>query len=429
MRTFCRILTAIFCTIFILCTYEGHTQCSGGSNGGTLAPTFSYQTTTYVTPGLYKTFTAIQGATYYFTFCSNGGTASYDTEITILDNTGAFAGGYSDDFCSFLSDVTWLAPSNGVYRVLVSAYPCGSFGPSATLAYAAINLNDLCTNAITIAIPSTTTGSTTSATTDVAPTCGSASDASSGGVWYTVTGNGQKLTASLCSGTSFDSQLRVFSGACGSLVCVAGNDDGAACSGLQSEVTWCSTPATVYRILVHGFGASTGNFSLAISGQAVPTPVITVNMSNSEAPVLTSTSATSYQWFKNGTPVGTNQTLVVSAAGVYTVQVITNGCLSALSDPVPMVITGDLDNHASTLMNLFPNPGTDHITVTLGGFEKDKPVDISIIDLQGRVIGRLAGSGQHDVTIDVRNYAVGKYIARAQQNTSIVNKVFVKADK
>src|SRR5437762_7955735 len=63
---------------------------------------------------------------------------------------------------------------------------------------------------------------------------------------------------------------------------------------------------------------------------------------------LTSTSATSYQWFKDGSPIATTQSINVTIAGSYTVQVTNaNGC-SATS--------------TATVVTINANPATPTIT-------------------------------------------------------------------
>ena len=46
----------------------------------------------------------------------------------------------------------------------------------------------------------------------------------SAGVWYKMDGTGDMITLDTC-GSDFDTKLAVFSGDCGLLDCVAGNDD------------------------------------------------------------------------------------------------------------------------------------------------------------------------------------------------------------
>jgi hypothetical protein len=126
--------------------------------------------------------------------------------------------------------------------------------------------NDQCAGAIAVTCGNTYTGSTTFATTtsDPTTTCGTTSGAA--GVWYQFTGTGFSTTASLC-GSSYDTKIQVYSGTCGSMTCVTGNDD--FCS-LQSQVTFTSVSGTNYYIFVGGFGTATGTYSLAITC-AIPT--------------------------------------------------------------------------------------------------------------------------------------------------------------
>lgn len=132
--------------------------------------------------------------------------------------------------------------------------------------------NDLCTDAIPVALPSSTAGSTDDATLDGVASCGTANTAP--GVWYSVTGTGNTLNASTCGTANYDTKISVFCGDCsdsvGDLVCVAGNDDGTGCPGFTSEIAWCSQPGVEYLILVHGFGAAVGDFTLTLSDDGVP---------------------------------------------------------------------------------------------------------------------------------------------------------------
>lgn len=128
--------------------------------------------------------------------------------------------------------------------------------------------NDLCEDAVPVAVPSTTAGSTVLAGVDTGfpSPCGDAT-ITSPGVWYTVTGTGNTITASLCNmATAFDTKLSVFCDDCVEPACVDGNDD---FCGLQSEVTWCSESGRTYYILVHGFGGASGPFELNVSEDGI----------------------------------------------------------------------------------------------------------------------------------------------------------------
>ena len=137
--------------------------------------------------------------------------------------------------------------------------------------------NDLCANAIPVAVGSTTAGSTSGASVDGVGTCGT-SEGTGGGVWYTVTGTGTTMTATTCGAFfGYDTKISVFCGPCDALTCIAGNDDSCigGASGLLSTVNWCSQAGATYRILVHGFGSATGPFNLTVSAGTAPcTPTV-----------------------------------------------------------------------------------------------------------------------------------------------------------
>lgn len=133
--------------------------CTGGTNGGTITPTGAYQTVS-VTSGSWYNVNVTCGSTYNFTFCSNGGSAAWDTQITInqTDNTTQLA--YNDDFCGLQSNVSWTATFTGQIHVLVSLYNCNNAGGNTgTMAYnvTASTLNP----AFTVAATGCTTASST----------------------------------------------------------------------------------------------------------------------------------------------------------------------------------------------------------------------------------------------------------------------------
>jgi len=112
-------------------------QCSGGTSQGTLTTTAAWQIQNNAAGGKYYSFNTTAGWTYEFSYCSaNGGGASlFDTQLTILDNAGAYAGAYSDDYCGAQSYVSWVAPTTGTYRVLSSLYFCTTQNNMGNLAY------------------------------------------------------------------------------------------------------------------------------------------------------------------------------------------------------------------------------------------------------------------------------------------------------
>ena len=109
-------------------------QCTGGTSAGAITPTAVFQTVA-INSGTYRTFAATAGVTYLFSFCQGGGSAGFDGQLTMLNNAGAFAAGYSDDVCGAAPELSWNCPLTGTYRILFNDYFCLSSGLGATMAY------------------------------------------------------------------------------------------------------------------------------------------------------------------------------------------------------------------------------------------------------------------------------------------------------
>jgi hypothetical protein len=174
------------------------------------------------------------GAWFQFTFAMPGAAG---TNYIVFKAVSAFGNSM------FLDDVTWVTD------------PCAT-GPA----------NDFCTGAITVTCPSSTAGNTTTATTGGDPTtyCGVTPVAA--GIWYKFAGTGQFVTASLCTGTSYNTTISIYSGSCAAIGCIDGNDD--AC-GTASSMSFATGVGTTYYIFVSGpTVADKGAFTLTISCSA-----------------------------------------------------------------------------------------------------------------------------------------------------------------
>lgn len=140
-------------------------QCTGGTNMGSITPGLVAQTIGCIQGGQYYTFTGVAGNSYVFSFCSNGGSAGFDTQITILDATGTPAGAYNDDFCGLQSEVVFTPAATATYRVLVNEYNCTGNATCGTLSYiqlAPLGPGQNCANPFVIpALPYNNTGMTT----------------------------------------------------------------------------------------------------------------------------------------------------------------------------------------------------------------------------------------------------------------------------
>ena len=221
------------------------------------------------------------GATEFVTFSLCDGGTSYDSLLTVFDSCGGTVVAGNDDSCGLQSEVSFISDGTTTYYVAVEGFATSAGAFSLTVSCNPVAANDLCDDAIAITCDETVLGSTQFATPDQgAPDCGAGNN--SPGVWYVIddaTGLPTDYVVSLCDGgTAYDSKLVIFSGDdCGTLVCVAENDDEC---GLQSEVSFTSDGTSTYYILVNGFGSgNSGDFSLNLS--CVPVPPFNDDISNS----------------------------------------------------------------------------------------------------------------------------------------------------
>lgn len=193
---------------------------------------------------------AVAGAAYYKYAVSQGTTCHDDAPVlSSSENTVSLSG---------------LLPLTEYTFCLRAHCSCTSTG-STTVRFttpARPLPNDFCATALAASCGSTITGNTEGAFPDISQGICEGSNLLPGhGVWYQIQGDGSIMTLDLCA-SSFDTKVHVYEGACGSLRCVASNDD--AC-GAQSSLSFPSLPNQTYYILVSGADDAFGEFRMDIN--------------------------------------------------------------------------------------------------------------------------------------------------------------------
>lgn len=212
-----------------------------------------------ITNDIWYDYTATCNGQLTVTTC---GTANFDTRVAIYNGCVCPASSLiecNDNAagCGLTSEVVNNVFAGNCYKIRVGG-TLGAVG-SGDITVSCI-ANDACADAESVTLPAVIQGATINASLDAGlPACGSAID--SPGVWYTVTGTGDLLSASLCGGASYNSRISVFEGSCGNFTCVADAND---TCGNRESVSWCSTNGARYFILVHGVGGEEGTFSLNV---------------------------------------------------------------------------------------------------------------------------------------------------------------------
>ena len=132
----------LFVVLLFFSAIIANAQCnsSSGVNSGTLVPTSSFQTVGSVSAGNYYIVNVSTCNSYTFSFCQGGGSAGFDTQITVTDLAGVpISGAYNDDFCSTQSELIWTPITAGNVRVYITKFSCQNTGGSgATMAYATV---------------------------------------------------------------------------------------------------------------------------------------------------------------------------------------------------------------------------------------------------------------------------------------------------
>ena len=107
-------------------------QCTNNNvlTGAATTPACSGTTTIpCVQGGQYALINVVAGNTYTFSTCG----ASFDTQITLFNNSGGGTIGFNDDACGLQSTVNWTATFTGQLRVLVDLYDCATNATCAPL--------------------------------------------------------------------------------------------------------------------------------------------------------------------------------------------------------------------------------------------------------------------------------------------------------
>ena len=156
------------------------------------------------------------------------------------------------------------------------------------------------------------------------------------------------------------------------------------------------------------------------------TPLITITAVND---LLSAISGTSYQWYFNGNPIPgeTNQTMIASQTGDYSVEVtFANGC-TGISD-VYFFSMVSIENLTFENVNVFPNPTNDLINIQLTQ-ELNELTYIEIRDQAGRLVKEVEFNNGNLLTINVSELENGIYHVLIQNASVSGNIRFVKSTK
>ena len=257
---------------------------------GSIAPNMAWQYQTHSSLGFY-TFNATAGCTYQFTYCNSiAPSASYSGDPYITVATGPVSGALTtnDDYCGLGSDLSWTAPSTGLFYFNVGnccSPQCGNISPR-TFGYRSTN----CAGGVT---------PPTSITASAATICA---------------GQSVTLTANGAMGTQF-----WYTGSCGGTQV-----------GTGATLTVSPNTTTTYYVNNNSggqFSPSCATITITVN-PSPPAPTATGNTSlcGPGTTTLTASGANSYIWYANSNGTGqlgtspSYTTPVISTTTTYYVQ-------------------------------------------------------------------------------------------------------------
>ncbi len=121
------LLFAVLTTLMFSINSKVFAVCTGATLAGAITPTGTFQTVSVSTHTYYTFVATYPGQTFVFSFCQGGGANSVDTQLEIYNNAGvAVAGFFNDDHCSLGSEVVFVAPTAGTFRVGIYQFYCSA---------------------------------------------------------------------------------------------------------------------------------------------------------------------------------------------------------------------------------------------------------------------------------------------------------------
>ena len=154
-------------------------------------------------------------------------------------------------------------------------------------------------------------------------------------------------------------------------------------------------------------------------------PTINLTGLGSSLVILTSSSPTGNQWFRNGEliPNADGESLEISSFGVFSVQVTVDGCVSAISDEISLIVNS-VGMEIGGEVIVYPNPAENLVFIKgINGSVKT----LEILDMAGRITPIDYQEISEGYRLDISSLPSGVYMVRIfQGNKQSVHRMLKK---
>ncbi|PZR37726.1 MAG: hypothetical protein DI538_11715 [Azospira oryzae] len=156
-----------------------------------------------------------------------------------------------------------------------------------------------------------------------------------------------------------------------------------------------------------------------------PLPTIALNESSATLSTTSLPNAwnITYQWYRNGTALPNNTSLITaSESGSYTVSITIDGCKST-STPMPVVVTGIKDEINNSVV-VYPNPVKNNLNIAYSG--KTLPEELQLISSMGQVYEGKATLTNDTIVLEMGDLPSGIYFLRIAHDEKVIYRKIVK---
>ena len=272
----------------------------------TITPTTTWTTvSTLIYAGEHSAYNVVAGNIYEFSTCAaDGGSSSYDDEMTLFNSTNTFTPlAYADQSCGNNAKITWTATFTGIAYVQVNLYPCSTNQTSTTVvcrftpgSTGNAPANDNCaaaTNVFVNTFCAGVSGTLANATGSVSPTTciGTNTD----DVWYRIVSDGSpEITLQVTpNGIGFDPVMQVFSGSnCNNLQQIACEDltlDGEA---EVSSIIGSAAGQVFYARIFDYYSATAANPNFTFCAYSIGSPSVEGDICETAIQLATTSACT-----------------------------------------------------------------------------------------------------------------------------------------